>query len=148
MWDYHIRKQTKMSHKKVQHITINHVLELVHMELMGPMQVESITGNKRVFVCIYGYSKYTWVEFIHEKFDVFTIFERLCQCFLCDKGENFCKIICICNDHGREFENSTSLSFVPLKELIMSFRIQSRFKKMVLSSDQLYFEINTIPLFG
>lgn len=29
-------KVTKMSHKKVQHLTTTHVLELLHMDLMGP----------------------------------------------------------------------------------------------------------------
>ncbi|MCI10177.1 gag-pol polyprotein, partial [Trifolium medium] len=33
-----IGKQTKMSHPKLQHLTTSRVLELLHMDLMGPMQ--------------------------------------------------------------------------------------------------------------
>ena len=32
-----IGKQTRMSHKKIQHLTISRVLELLHMDLMGHM---------------------------------------------------------------------------------------------------------------
>lgn len=38
--EFEIGKQTKMSHKKVQHLITTRVLELLHMDLMGPMQVE------------------------------------------------------------------------------------------------------------
>ncbi|MCI58251.1 gag-pol polyprotein, partial [Trifolium medium] len=41
-----IGKQTKMSHKKVQHPATTKVLELLHMDLMGPMQVESLGGKR------------------------------------------------------------------------------------------------------
>ena len=41
-----IGKQTRMSHKKLQHQTTSRILELLHMDLMGPMQVESL-GEKR-----------------------------------------------------------------------------------------------------
>ncbi|MCI73221.1 gag-pol polyprotein, partial [Trifolium medium] len=35
-----IGKQTKMSHQKLQQLATARVLELLHMDLMGPMQVE------------------------------------------------------------------------------------------------------------
>ncbi|MCI87242.1 gag-pol polyprotein, partial [Trifolium medium] len=34
-----------MSHQKLQHLTTSRVLELLHMDLMGPMQVESLGGK-------------------------------------------------------------------------------------------------------
>ena len=37
-----IGKQTKMSHKKLQHLTTSKVMELLNMDLMGPIQVESL----------------------------------------------------------------------------------------------------------
>lgn len=54
-----VGKQIKMSHKKFQHFTTTCVLELIHMDLMGPMQVESLGGKKYVFICIDDYSRYT-----------------------------------------------------------------------------------------
>ncbi|MCI22367.1 gag-pol polyprotein, partial [Trifolium medium] len=40
-----IGKQTKMPHQKLQHLTTSRALELLHMDLMGPMQVESLGGK-------------------------------------------------------------------------------------------------------
>ncbi|MCI18721.1 gag-pol polyprotein, partial [Trifolium medium] len=40
-----IGKQTKTSHQKLQHLATAKVLELLHMDLMGPMQVESLRGK-------------------------------------------------------------------------------------------------------
>ena len=40
-------KQIKMSHPTVPHLTTSRVLELLHMDLMGPMQVESLGGQER-----------------------------------------------------------------------------------------------------
>ena len=49
------------------------------MDLMGPMQVESLGGKRYVFVCVDDFSMYTWVEFIREKSDTFTVFYALCN---------------------------------------------------------------------
>ena len=35
--DFQVGKQVKKSHKMVQHLTTSRVLELLHMDLMGPM---------------------------------------------------------------------------------------------------------------
>ncbi|MEX5533318.1 hypothetical protein, partial [Pseudomonas syringae] len=43
-----IGKQIKVSHKVLQHQTTTKVLELLHMDLMGPMQVESLGGKRYV----------------------------------------------------------------------------------------------------
>ncbi|MCI71595.1 gag-pol polyprotein, partial [Trifolium medium] len=34
-----------MTHPKLQHLVKSRVLELLHMDLMGPMQVESLGGK-------------------------------------------------------------------------------------------------------
>ena len=46
----HIRKQTKMSHQKLQHQTTSNVMRLPHMDLMGPMKVESLGGKRYLYV--------------------------------------------------------------------------------------------------
>ncbi|TYK22560.1 F5J5.1 [Cucumis melo var. makuwa] len=45
-----IEKQTKASHKSLKRCSTNSVLELLHMDLMGPMQTESLGGKKYVLV--------------------------------------------------------------------------------------------------
>ena len=62
-----IGKQTKMSHQKIQHLTTSKVLELLLLDLMGPVQVESLGGKKYAYVVVDDFSKYTWISFIREK---------------------------------------------------------------------------------
>ena len=64
-----------MSHKMVQHPSTIRVLELLHMDLIGPMQVESIGGKMHVFVCVDDYSRFIWVTFVREKFKKFNSFK-------------------------------------------------------------------------
>ena len=54
-----IGKQVKLSHNLLQQITTSKVLELLHMDLMGLMQVESIAGKRYVFVCVDDFSRFT-----------------------------------------------------------------------------------------
>jgi len=42
----HIGKQTRISHHRLEHHATSTVLELLQMDLMGPMQVESIGGKR------------------------------------------------------------------------------------------------------
>ena len=45
-------KQLKTTQKVVQHTSTSKVLEFLHMDLMGPMQVESIASKMYIFVCM------------------------------------------------------------------------------------------------
>nr|GFA89300.1 retrovirus-related Pol polyprotein from transposon TNT 1-94 [Tanacetum cinerariifolium] len=42
-------------------------LHLLHMDLCGPMRVESISGRKYVLVIVDDYSRYTWTHFLRSK---------------------------------------------------------------------------------
>ena len=83
----------------VQHLTTSRVLELLLMDLMGPMQIESLGGKRYVFVCVDDFSRYTWVDFIREKSDTFAVFEALCKQVQREKGENIGKVIRIRSDN-------------------------------------------------
>ncbi|KAK2373607.1 putative mitochondrial protein [Trifolium repens] len=98
-----IGKQVRMSHPMLEHQTTSKVLELLHMDLMGPMQVESLGGKMYVLVVVDDFSRYTWVNFIREKSDAFDVFKELCIQIQREKGSN---VVRIRSDHGREFENS------------------------------------------
>nr|GEV08618.1 retrotransposon protein, putative, unclassified [Tanacetum cinerariifolium] len=45
----------------------NKPLYLLHMDLCGPMRVQSINGKRYVLVVVDDYSRYTWVFFLHSK---------------------------------------------------------------------------------
>jgi len=57
----------------LEHEVTSKVLELLHMDLMGPMQVESISGKRYVLVVVDDYSRFTCVNFIGEKSDTFDV---------------------------------------------------------------------------
>ncbi|GKA23166.1 retrovirus-related pol polyprotein from transposon TNT 1-94 [Tanacetum coccineum] len=42
-------------------------LQILHMDLCGPMRVESINGKKYVLVIVDDYSRYTWTHFLRSK---------------------------------------------------------------------------------
>nr|GEX21536.1 integrase, catalytic region, zinc finger, CCHC-type, peptidase aspartic, catalytic [Tanacetum cinerariifolium] len=42
-------------------------LNLLHMDLCGPMRVASINGKKYIMVIVDDYSRYTWTLFLHSK---------------------------------------------------------------------------------
>ena len=98
-----IGKQTWMSHSRLEHQVTSKVLELLHMDLMGPMQVESIGGKRYVLVVVDDFSRFTWVNFIREKSDIFDVFKALCTQLQRQKDRG---IVRIRSDHGTEFENA------------------------------------------
>jgi len=74
-----IGKQTTMSHPQLEHHTTTKVLDLIHMDLMGLMQVESLGGKTYTFVVVDDHSRFTWINFIKEKSDTFEEFKDICQ---------------------------------------------------------------------
>ncbi|KAK0594592.1 hypothetical protein LWI29_008542 [Acer saccharum] len=74
-------KQTKSMHKKGKYLTTKEPLELLHMDLMGPMQTESLGGKRYIFVCVDDFSRFTWTYFLREKSETFDKFKMLCNKF-------------------------------------------------------------------
>ena len=103
---YQLGKQLKMSHQVLQQIKTTKTLELLHMDLMRPMQVESTGGKRYVFVYVDDFFRFTWVDFIKEKSDTFSVFEKLCTRLRNEKNINIGKIIRLISDHDKEFENT------------------------------------------
>lgn len=51
-----------MLHPKLQYHTTSKVMEVLHMDLMGPMQVESLGGKRYAYVVFGYFSRFTWVN--------------------------------------------------------------------------------------
>ncbi|GJR92458.1 retrovirus-related pol polyprotein from transposon TNT 1-94 [Tanacetum coccineum] len=60
-------KSKKSSHKPKVDDTNQEKLYLLHMDLCGPMRVESINGKKYILVIVDDYSKFMWVKFLRSK---------------------------------------------------------------------------------
>nr|GFA03908.1 retrovirus-related Pol polyprotein from transposon TNT 1-94 [Tanacetum cinerariifolium] len=62
-----IGKSTRKTHKPKSEDTNQEKLYLLHMDLCGPMRVESVNGKKYILVIVDDYSRFTWVKFLRSK---------------------------------------------------------------------------------
>ncbi|GAA0160150.1 hypothetical protein LIER_38985 [Lithospermum erythrorhizon] len=105
-----VGKQTKVSHQMLQQVVTTRILELLHMDLMVPMQVESIGGKKYIYVCVDDYSRYTFVEILREKSDAFEVFQQLATQLQREKGLTIIRIRKFCNAEGIRHEFSAPIT--------------------------------------
>ncbi|KAJ9555814.1 hypothetical protein OSB04_010428 [Centaurea solstitialis] len=111
-------KQTRASFKSKQISSISSPLQLLHMDLFGPVNVQSIGGKKYTLVIVDEYSRYTWVFFLRAKSDApeeIILFVRKME-----KLNNL-TVRSIRSDHGTEFKNSTLESFFEQKGISQNF---------------------------
>jgi len=110
-----VGKQTRMSHSTLGHQGTFKVLELLHMDLMGPMQVANIGGKKYVLVVVDDFSRFTWVKFIREKSDTFDAFRDLCTHLQREKDIGIVRILKYINrtnDYGILYSHSENTRLV------------------------------------
>ncbi|GJU75339.1 retrovirus-related pol polyprotein from transposon TNT 1-94 [Tanacetum coccineum] len=60
-------KSKKHTHTPKTKNTTLEVLNTLHMDLCGPMRVQTINGNKYILVIVDDYSRFTWVKFLRSK---------------------------------------------------------------------------------
>ncbi|GKC18973.1 retrovirus-related pol polyprotein from transposon TNT 1-94 [Tanacetum coccineum] len=60
-------KSKKHTHKPKTENTNLEVLNILHMDLCGPMRVQTINEKKYILVIIDDYSRFTWVKFLRSK---------------------------------------------------------------------------------
>ncbi|KAI3736237.1 hypothetical protein L6452_15775 [Arctium lappa] len=60
-------KMKRAAHKPKPELSTSSPLELIHMDLCGPMRTQSLGGKKYVLVIVDDYSRYTWVKFLRSK---------------------------------------------------------------------------------
>ncbi|KAJ9540979.1 hypothetical protein OSB04_027485 [Centaurea solstitialis] len=95
-------KMKRVLHKsKLEHGT-EKPLQLIHMDLCGPMRVQSINGKKYVLVMVDDYSRYTWVKFLRSKDEAPEIIISVLKEVQVNLQSQVQKIR---SDHGTEFKN-------------------------------------------
>ena len=67
-------KMTKSSFKSKTY-TSKEVLELVHIDLFGPIEVQSYKGDRYIMLFVDDYSRMMTVMFLKKKFDGFQMFK-------------------------------------------------------------------------
>ena len=101
-------KQTKSAHPKVNVVATSRPLELLHVDLMGPMRTESMGEKRYIMVVVDDFLRYSWIEFRREKLEACYKMERLCKKLQNEKGVPIFKIR---SDHRKEFENAKFEAF-------------------------------------
>nr|GFA21640.1 hypothetical protein [Tanacetum cinerariifolium] len=86
----------------------NKPLYLLHMDLCGPMRVQSINGKRYVLVVVDDYSRYTWVFFLHSKDEA----SEMIITFIKKTQVNLqLQVQRVRSDNGTEFKNKTLAKF-------------------------------------
>ncbi|WRX13934.1 GAG-pre-integrase domain - like 5 [Theobroma cacao] len=72
-------KQVRSSFKSKKVVSTSSSLELLHVDLFGPIIVASLGGKSHGFVIVDDYSRYTRVYFLAHKDDALSIFVKHCK---------------------------------------------------------------------
>ncbi|CAM8966101.1 unnamed protein product [Rhodiola kirilowii] len=119
--DCQIGKQIKVPHKRTTQINTSRPLELLHIDLMGPMQVESYSGKRYVLVCVDDFTRFTWPCFLREKSDAVQAFVQLCTLLEREREDKDEHIVKVRSDHGKEFENAALADFCSKRGITQQF---------------------------
>jgi transposase InsO family protein len=95
-------KQVGSNHQSKNVMSTSRPLELLHMDLFGPVAYLSIGGSKYGLVIVDDFSRFTWVFFVQDKFETQGTLKR----FLRRVQNDFeLKVKNIRSDNGSEFKN-------------------------------------------
>nr|AAV44188.1 putative polyprotein [Oryza sativa Japonica Group] len=102
-------KQVGNPHPIKNIMTTTRPLELLHMDLFGPMVYISIGGNKYDFFIVDDFSRFTWVYFLHDKSEAQDVFKRFAK-----QAQNLYDLTIkrVRSDNGGEFKNTQVEEFL------------------------------------
>nr|GFA62426.1 hypothetical protein [Tanacetum cinerariifolium] len=95
-------KSKRASHPPKPVPNSRHRLHLLHMDLCGPMRIDSINGKRYVLVIMDDYSRYTWVHFLRSKDEAPEVIIKFLKRITVLLQS---PVIIIRNDNGTEFKN-------------------------------------------
>ena len=101
-------KSKKASHRSKGMTDIGSPLQLIHMDLFGPVNIPSISRKRYALVIVDDYSKYTWVLFLHSKDEAaLVIIDHIKKI----EKEADLPVRAIRSDNGTEFRNAVLNDF-------------------------------------
>ncbi|KAI5348776.1 hypothetical protein L3X38_001663 [Prunus dulcis] len=99
-------------------------LELVHIDLCGPIKIESVAGNKYFMLIIDDCTRMSWVYLLRNKYEAFNCFKKFksitelqsghkVKCLRSDRGGEFLsyEFIKFCEDHG--IQRQLTMAYTP-----------------------------------
>ncbi|XP_070050783.1 uncharacterized protein [Nicotiana tomentosiformis] len=96
-------KQVRSSFNPKNKVSTTRPLDLLHMDICGPMRVLSRGGKKYIFVIVDDYSRFIWTLFLKTKDETFPVFVAFVKQIQVKMRHN---VVSIRSDHGTEFENT------------------------------------------
>ncbi|XP_070026120.1 uncharacterized protein [Nicotiana sylvestris] len=97
------RKQVRSPFKPKKEVSTSSPLDILHMDLCGPMRVPSRGGKKYIFVIMDDYSRFTWTLFLRTKDETFPVFATFVKKIQVNMSHN---VVSIRSDHGTEFDTA------------------------------------------
>jgi transposase InsO family protein len=104
-----VGKQVAVHHPQKNIMTTDRPLELLHMDLFGPITYISIDESKYCLVIVDDYSRFTWIFFLQEKSQTQETLKRFLRRAQNEFGLRIKKIK---SDNGTEFKNSQIEGFL------------------------------------
>nr|GEY90292.1 integrase, catalytic region, zinc finger, CCHC-type, peptidase aspartic, catalytic [Tanacetum cinerariifolium] len=105
---YELCKSKKPSHQPKVKYTNQEKLQLLHMDLCGPMRMTSINEKRYILVIVDDYSRFTWVRFLRSKDEAP---EAIIKCIKNIQVHLNATILNVRTDNGTEFINQTLREF-------------------------------------
>jgi len=99
----------KTSFKTKDIVSTSRPLELLHIDLFGPVNIASLYGSKYGLVIVGDYNRWTWVKFLKSKDNAYDVFSNFCTQIQYEKEM---KILKVRSDNVGEFENEPFEVFV------------------------------------
>ncbi|XP_070047150.1 uncharacterized protein [Nicotiana tomentosiformis] len=93
----------RSSFKSKKEVSTSRPLDLLHMDLCGPMRVPSRGGKRYIFIIVDDYSRFSWTLFLRTKDETFQVFVAFVKKIQVKMGNI---VVCISSDHGTEFDNA------------------------------------------
>ena len=113
-------KQVGAKHLVKNVVTTERPMELLHMDIYGPIAYISIGDNKYGFVIIDDYSRFTWVFFLCDKSEVQGILKKFARRA---QNEFDVKIKRVRSDNGTKFKNTNIEEFLDEKGIKQEFSV-------------------------
>ncbi|GJX95060.1 retrovirus-related pol polyprotein from transposon TNT 1-94 [Tanacetum coccineum] len=114
---YALGKSKKHSHKPKAEESIQEKLYLLHMDLCGPMRIQSINGRKYISVIVDDYSRFTWVKFLLSKDEVLDFVIKFLKMIQVHLNATFHNIK---TDNGTKFVNQTLKAYYEEAEAVVA----------------------------
>ena len=101
-------KHVRSSFKPKQVVSTTRPLELVHVDLCGPVRLQNRNAYQYVFVVVDDYSRFTWTLFLTSKEEAFDAFLELLKKL---EKQLDLQLVALRFDHGTEFDNSKFIAY-------------------------------------